>query len=233
MVLPFFYSPEEFNEDQAWLDEANSKHAIAVLRMQAGEHLHITDGRGLLLTASITAPHKKKCAIKILQKELSSAPQTRVCIAISPVKNASRFEWFLEKATEIGVTEIIPLLCQRTEKNHFKTERFEQIIVSAMLQSQQVFKPLLTTPKSFQETIQVTGFQKKWIAHCLPNDRLSLRTQAVSIPAQILLIGPEGDFTASEIEQAIEEQFVPVTLGQHRLRTETAGVVGASLLCIS
>jgi 16S rRNA (uracil1498-N3)-methyltransferase len=233
MVLPFFYSPEEFNEDQVWLNEANSNHAIAVLRMQAGEQLHLTNGRGLLLTAEITAPHKKKCAIKILQKNQVSTPQTRVCIAISPVKNTARFEWFLEKATEIGVAEIIPLRCQRTEKNSFKTDRFEQIIVSAMLQSQQVFKPLLSVPKSFEEVIQVEGFQQKWIAHCLPNDRLSLRAQQISTAAQILLIGPEGDFTITEIDQATKQQFVPVTLGDHRLRTETAGVVGASLLCIS
>lgn len=232
MALPYFYLPDPAEDDLLWLDEPNSKHAIAVLRMQEGEQLHLTDGKGQLLTAAIVSPHKKKCTIRVLEKTTATRPQARVSIAISPVKNTARFEWFLEKATEIGVAEIIPLICQRTEKLHFRFERMEQILISAMLQSQQVWLPKLHEPQPFSKVAQLPGFDRKWIAHCLPKSRQSLREEGVAVTDQLLLIGPEGDFTPSEIESAIQANCFPVTLGNTRLRTETAGMAGATLLCI-
>lgn len=232
MALPYFYVKDPAEDDLLWLDEPNSKHAIAVLRMQEGEQLHLTDGKGQLLTAAIVSPHKKKCAIRLLEKTTATRPRARVSIAISPVKNTTRLEWFLEKATEIGVAEIIPLICQRTEKLHFRFERMEQILISAMLQSQQVWLPHLHEPQPFSKVVQLTGFERKWIAHCLPTSRRSLREEGVALTDQLLLIGPEGDFTPTEIESAIQANCIPVTLGNSRLRTETAGMAGATLLCI-
>src|SRR6187431_551470 len=133
MALPFFYLPDPGHDDLIILDEANSKHAIAVLRMQVGEQLHLTDGKGRLLTATIQSPHKKNCGIRVLERIPPATRPVNVTIAISPVKNTSRLEWFMEKATEIGVAEIIPLICHRTEKTHFRYERMEQILISAML----------------------------------------------------------------------------------------------------
>jgi 16S rRNA (uracil1498-N3)-methyltransferase len=232
MALPYFYVKDPAEDDVLWLDEPNSKHAIAVLRLQEGEQLHLTDGKGQLLTAAIVSPHKKKCAIRLLEKTRVTRPQARVSIAISPVKNTARFEWFLEKATEIGVAEIIPLICQRTEKLHFRFERMEQILISAMLQSQQVWLPHLHEPQAFNKVTLLPGFDRKWIAHCLPTSRRSLREEGVALTDQLLLIGPEGDFTPAEIESAILANCFPVTLGNTRLRTETAGMAGATLLCI-
>jgi 16S rRNA (uracil1498-N3)-methyltransferase len=232
MALPFFYLPKLVNEDILHLDEANSRHVVAVLRMAEGEEIHITDGKGNLYTAAIISPHKKKCAVKLTGKQFEARNNVLVTIAISPVKNVSRMEWFLEKATEIGVAEIIPLICHRTEKMHFRFERMQQIIISAMLQSQQVWLPRLHEPELFNTVIDKKGFGRKWIAHCLPEERKSLREQGAAQNAQLLLIGPEGDFTPEEIQQALALQCEPVMLGDNRLRTETAGMVGATLLCV-
>lgn len=232
MSLPYFYVKEPITGSQANFDEANSKHAIAVLRMQAGERLLITDGLGKSYTGEIISAHKKSCPVRILESAYTPGPAAKISIAISPIKNMSRFEWFLEKATEIGVGEIILLHCQRTEKLHVRMERMQQILVSAMLQSQQVWLPELVAPTDYKQVIQTAAHGKKWIAHCLPESRKSLRGQGAAMDDQILLIGPEGDFTPGEIEMALGAGFIPVELGRTRLRTETAGIVGASFLCI-
>jgi 16S rRNA (uracil1498-N3)-methyltransferase len=233
MALPFFYLPDPGPEDILYLDEANSKHAVAVLRMQEGEQVNLTNGKGLFITAVIVAAHKKKCGLKVLSRATLPRQLSRVTIAISPVKNNVRLEWFFEKAAEIGVAEIIPIICQRTEKLHFRFERMHQILVSAMLQSQQVWLPELHEPKTFKSVIELSSYTGKWIAHCLPEERKSLRAAERSGGGQILLIGPEGDFTASEIDAARKAGYKAVILGDTRLRTETAGMVGAALLCIS
>lgn len=232
MALPFFYLPDPGPEDILYLDEPNSKHAVAVLRMQEGEQVNLTNGNGLLITAVIVAAHKKKCGLKVLSRDMLPRQQSKVTIAISPVKNNTRLEWFFEKATEIGVAEIIPIICQRTEKLHFRFERMQQILVSAMLQSQQVWLPELHEPRPFKSVTELGAYNGKWIAHCLPEERKSLRAVERSGGGQLLLIGPEGDFTADEIQAALAAGFVPVMLGETRLRTETAGMVGATLLCI-
>jgi len=197
-----------------------------------GEQFTLTDGKCGLWPASIISHHKKNCGIRVLERLNLPHRPANVSIAISLVKNISRFEWFLEKASEIGVTEIIPLVCHRTEKTHFRYERMAQILVSAMLQSQQSWLPKLHDVQSFQAVVQQGGFDKKWIAHCLPAARQSLREKGPAQTKQLLLIGPEGDFTPDEIQTAMEAGFNAVILGETRLRTETAGIVGATLLCI-
>jgi 16S rRNA (uracil1498-N3)-methyltransferase len=182
--------------------------------MRTGEYLNLTDGKGNLFTASIVTADKKQCEVKIVTVS-SLPPVTRkVSIAISLIKNASRFEWFLEKAAEIGVSEIIPLLCQRTERQHFRHDRMNNILISAMLQSQQTRLPVLHPPTAFESE---------------ENEKMAVRELIIEDTIQIL-IGPEGDFSSEEIQTALNNNYRPVTLGGTRLRTETAGIVAASLL---
>lgn len=222
------------------LDEDNSRHIVQVLRMKVGEQLQLTDGRGSLLTTMITDDHKKKCRVKTIAATFQPARERIFTLAVSLLKNASRFEWLLEKATEIGVGEIFPLIGERTEKQHFRQDRMQNILVSAMLQSQQTWLPVLHPPTPFPELIQQAGHDQRFIAHCLEEGRIALPAalKDASLPAhsspftQIMLIGPEGDFSKKEIDLALAHHFIPVTLGETRLRTETAGIVAASLLCI-
>jgi len=265
-MLPFFYI-SAFNKDQPeiFLDEDNSRHIVQVLRMQPGDPLQLTDGKGALLTALVVDAHKKKCLVRIQTTTLVPPYERKIAIAISPVKNASRFEWFLEKSTEIGVSEIIPLLCERTERQHLRPDRLHNILVSALLQSQQAWLPVLHPPAPFAQLVTGTSYAQRLIAHCLeeprPTETLAgwrnrqsaagssaARSSATGstagsttqgpdqapAPAQttLILIGPEGDFSPEEVTTALKNGFVPVTLGENRLRTETAGVVAATLLCI-
>ncbi len=211
------------------LDEDTSKHIIGVLRMKIGDSFSLTDGKGNKAKAEIVEENRKKCVVQILSTEVEE-PTINVSIAISLIKNASRFEWFLEKATEIGVREIIPLLCDRTEKDKVRFDRMKNILVSAMLQSQQCWMPRLLEPISFQKIIKKKDQEKKFVAHCLPGQKVQLSSLAHHA-SSIILIGPEGDFTENEINVAVENGFQPVALGNTRLRTETAGIVAATLLC--
>lgn len=201
--------------------------------MKAGEQLHLTDGKGLLLTTAITDDHKKRCVVGITGSVLTPPVERKITIAVSLVKNNTRFEWFLEKATEIGITEIVPLLCERTERQHFRYDRMKSVLVSALLQSQQCWLPLLHEPVSYADFIDgLTGrSDQKFIAHCAGSAKQELVTLInPSSSSQLVLVGPEGDFTKQEIEGALNHGFVPVSLGNTRLRTETAALVAAVLL---
>lgn len=244
-MLPYFYIRSyEKGQPEIVLDEDNSRHIAQVLRMGAGEPLRLTDGKGALLEGLILDAHKKKCIVKVQHSEFYPAQRRKTCIAMSLLKNAPRFEWFLEKATEIGVGAIIPLLCERTEKQHFRQDRMQNILVSAMLQSQQTWLPDLQTPTAFTHVAEHAQQEQRFIAHCLEEERISLAAISLSgslagAPAgssartgndRIILIGPEGDFSRKEIGLALQFQFLAVTLGSTRLRTETAGIVAATLL---
>ncbi len=235
MALPFFYI-SDYNEAQKQivLNEETSKHMVQVLRMKVGEQINLTDGKGNLLTCEITDDHKKHCVVEVKSGIQHSKSKTNVTIAISLLKNANRFEWFLEKATEIGVAEIIPLVCERTEKEKFRQDRMQGIVISAMLQSQQVWLPVLHEPTAF-EKLQDWKYKEgqNFIAHCIDGEKSGLANQPINQSAnRLICIGPEGDFTPKEIELALQQQFIPVSLGETRLRTETAGVVAATLLCL-
>ncbi|MGE5106052.1 MAG: RsmE family RNA methyltransferase [Sphingobacteriales bacterium] len=235
MALPFFYIENyDGNRPLITLTEEESKHIITVLRMKMGEQMHLTDGKGNLLTAEIVDDHKKKCIVKILSTVNCQQPTKKITIAISLLKSSSRFEWFLEKATEIGISEIIPLLCTRTERQKFRSDRMKNILVSAMLQSQQCWLPVLHEPVQFVTLVSKEfGDDVKFIAHCDEGNRQSLNNFPISQSSNCLItIGPEGDFTKEEIALALGNNFIPVTLGETRLRTETAGVVAATILTI-
>ena len=232
MALPYFYL-SEYHQGQNLLElgEETSKHIVQVLRMKKGESLQLTDGQGHLLTAKIEQEHKKKALVKVTHEQTTFREAREITIAISLVKNNNRFEWFLEKATEIGVTSIVPLLCTRTEKIHFRHDRMNSILVSAMLQSQQSWLPMLHEPTSFNKTMEGISAAQKFIAHCVEENKQDLKEMLRPVqPSQLILIGPEGDFTQDEIQQALAHQFVPVSLGPFRLRTETAGIVAAVLM---
>jgi len=234
MALPFFYT-KEINSLQSKfvLNEETSKHIVQVLRMQNGERLNLTDGVGNIYLSTISDNNKRSCVVEINSILNTEKPLPDIIIGISILKNASRFEWFLEKATEIGVNEIVPLLCERTERAHFRHERMNGILISAMLQSQQTWLPILHQPIKFSDLV-ISQFDNslKFIAHCEEEKKQSITHHSISKSSnQIILIGPEGDFSKEEIALALQNNFIPVTLGKTRLRSETAGIVAATLLC--
>lgn len=231
MTLPFFFEENLPIASQFTLSEESSKHIAQVLRMKEGQMIQITNGKGDLLTAEIILPNKKTTKVKIVEKKFISSPHAKITIAVSLIKNAGRFEWLLEKATEIGVSEIIPLLCRRTEKPHFKQERMKSIITSAMLQSRQAWLPAISEPVKIGDLLQQNSFEQKLIAHCVDQEKKRLDHLNVDKKiSRIILIGPEGDFTEDEIAAAQSKDYIAVSLGENRLRTETAAIVAAVLL---
>lgn len=236
MNLPFFFTEHIVDQTELLLDEDNSRHVVSVLRMQAGELLHLTNGKGMLATAVIADPNKKKCRVAITGIERFAAPARRTAIGISLLKNPVRFEWFLEKATELGIAEIFPLVCARTEKQHFRRERMQHVVISALLQSRQTWMPVLHELLSLEESwSRQQPFEQRFIAHCetdFAKKDLSLQLGSAS-GSSLVLIGPEGDFTPAEIAAASTKGYLPVSLGNTRLRTETAGMTAAVLLQLS
>ena len=235
MAIPFFYI-SDYNKAQKeiMLNEDTSKHIVQVLRMKAGEQINLTDGQGNLLTCKIIDDNKKHCEVEVINSRFTTHDSRKIIIAISLLKNLNRFEWFLEKATEIGINEIIPLICERTEKQKFREERMQGILTSAMLQSQQSWLPILHKPITYDLIFrqeEIIHASQKFIAHCIEDSKRNLADLVnESLPSQIILIGPEGDFTPGEIQLAIQNHFDAVSLGDTRLRAETAGVVAVALL---
>jgi 16S rRNA (uracil1498-N3)-methyltransferase len=233
MPLPIFYQANIASTDAIILNEETSKHCIQVLRMEAGNELIVTDGKGNIYTCTIASAHKKNTVVSITTHEQLAAAAAEKVIAISLLKNASRFEWFVEKAVELGITAIVPLLCSRTEKQQFKYERVHNIVVSAMLQSQQFWLPTLYKPTTFKEAIALfKNYSQPYIAHCYNNAPKQILPNISTTSNCITFIGPEGDFTVPEISYAIENNFTALSLGNTRLRTETAALKAAVAMCL-
>lgn len=232
MQIPFFYSEHLATAgDTIVLPEESSKHIVSVLRMKPGEPLHLVDGKGNTALTEIIDDHKKKCVVTIISVEQQTRSAIQNTIAISLLKNSHRFEWFLEKATELGIAQIVPLICERTERQHYRKERMEGILISAMLQSRQSWMPLLTEPMKFTEYLLSTSIaSNRMLAHCENGPKQTISSLKRSLQPNTILIGPEGDFTAAEINMAIGQGFSAVSLGNTRLRSETAGMVAATLL---
>ena len=227
--MNLFYSPH-VTGDFTELNDKESGHAIRVLRLRAGETIHLVDGKGGWYEAVIVEDHPKHCRLRILSHlpDHQSLPYA-LHLAISPVKSTDRFEWFLEKATEIGISEITPLLCHRTERTRLNAGRLERIIVSAMKQSLKAYKPILHPMTSLTEFIASDHKGMLGIAHCCAAEKVSssARTSISRLPRNskyTLLVGPEGDFTDEEVTAALDAGYRPFHLGDSRLRTETAGV---------
>lgn len=220
-----FYVPNI--EETNFLSEEESHHAVKVLRLVEGDRVELVDGRGNYYTAEITFAHHKKCEVRILEKVENYNPlPCHIHIAIAPTKNMDRIEWFAEKVTEIGVGEITPLLCDHSERKVIKIDRLEKIVVSAMKQSKKAMMPTLNEMTAFKQFVKkYADFSgKKYIAHCYEEERKSLVCDYVKGSDVVVLIGPEGDFSEEEVCLALSCGFVPVTLGESRLRTETAGI---------
>lgn len=228
----FYIEPALAGNDHIQLSEETSRHVVAVLRMRSGDRLQLADGNGNLLTAEINEAHKKHCTVNVLERQFFQRNTRELILAVSLLKNTSRFEWMLEKVTEIGITRIVPLFCARTEKQQFRFDRMKNILESAMMQSNQYWLPGLDHPtpvSAFIDGIEATT--KILVAHCMEGDKVPLH-QALSDPADstLIMIGPEGDFTTEEVQQVKQHGGRAVSLGDTRLRTETACIVAAALL---
>lgn len=212
-TLDFTFSKEE------------SKHIIKVLRKNIGDTLHITNGNGWLFVAEISIPNINKCTANIVSKTLQPKRNYNLHLAVAPTKMNDRYEWFLEKATEIGIDTITPIICDHSERKIIKAERFEKILQSAAKQSLNCYMPKLNAAIALKNYIKQDFSGNLFIAHCEETDKKSLKQELKSNTDITILIGPEGDFSTKEIKQAIENNFIPVTLGETRLRTETAAIV--------
>lgn len=223
--MEIFYAPN-ISGGSYVLDEKESKHIIRVLRMTKDQEVKLIDGRGNLYTGVITDPDQKKCIIRITGAINNYERRNyKLHIAISPLKNPERFEWFIEKSVEIGIDEITPLICKNTEKTGIKSERINNLIISAMKQSLKAVKPVLNEPCSFREFISKHSNGLRMVAHCDNRmDRQSISEVYSKNNDATILIGPEGDFSHEEIESALLKNYLPVHLGASRLRTETAGI---------
>lgn len=228
-----FYVPE-LGEDLLTLSEEESKHAIRVLRLKKGEELHLADGKGMQCIATIIDDNVKKCSLQIKERIHHKPRTTTLHIAIAPTKNFDRIEWFIEKATEMGIEEISFIECTRGERNKINLDRCIKTAVSAMKQSKQWWLPQINNIVIFQKFLETTAHSNatKLIAWCeTDKQELILKHINTSAPSKhlIFLIGPEGDFTENEILQAQQNRFIPVSLGAGILRTETAALYVCAL----
>jgi len=229
--LNLFYQPG-ISEGINYLNAEESRHAVRVLRMIEGDHLTLTDGKGFFYSARITKADSKKCQFEILEKKETTKRNFHIHVAIAPTKNADRIEWFVEKATEIGVDEISFILCKNSERKVINTDRVEKIAVSAMKQSQQALLPRLNEIVPFKKIAEAKG-DHKFIGFVDSSNPTHLKTLAQPRKKYLVLIGPEGDFSKEELELAIKSGFEKVSLGTNRLRTETAGLVAVQVLALA
>jgi 16S rRNA (uracil1498-N3)-methyltransferase len=228
--MHLFYQP---NISSGILSEEESLHAVKVLRLQGGDDIVIVDGTGGYYQAKITLPHHKKCGFEIIDAVHDYGKRNyKLHIAIAPTKNIERLEWFIEKAVEIGVDEITPVICRFSERKIIKADRLEKIIVSAAKQSIKAFFPKLNPLCNFDELLKQHQAKAKFIAHCYPEEKALLKALLPGQEEALILIGPEGDFSQEEVEKAIKNGFHPVSLGESRLRTETAGVVACAQVAV-
>ncbi|WP_372745453.1 16S rRNA (uracil(1498)-N(3))-methyltransferase [Lutibacter sp.] len=225
--MQLFYNPEiTIETKQFTFDKTESRHIVKVLRKNEGDTIFITNGFGDLFTSKIIAANDKKCLVEITAIETKQKPWNYYLhIAIAPTKLNDRFEWFLEKATEIGIDEITPIICDHSERKVLKTDRMEKIIQSAAKQSLKFHYPKLNEPITFNDFIKLNFEGQLFIAHCEETEKKLLKTELKPQLPTTILIGPEGDFSPKEIKQSLGRSFIPVSLGESRLRTETAGIV--------
>lgn len=229
-MLPFFYQSHIPGTGSFTLDEATSKHAIQVLRMQEGEQIILTDGKGKRYTTEIAVAERKRCLVKVVKPLQEQARPHAFSLGIAFTKNNSRNEWLLEKITELGAEHVYPVISARTEKDKFNFDRLNSILVAAMLQSQQCFLPVLHEPVALKKLVAGRDSEQRFIAHCMDGEAKNpLIRQLQPGKDTLVLIGPEGDFTAEEVTLCLEQGFGPVSLGINRLRTETAGMYACTI----
>ncbi|TKC13002.1 16S rRNA (uracil(1498)-N(3))-methyltransferase [Pedobacter polaris] len=219
-----FYTPD-INSDQYILNEEESRHCSKVLRLNVNDIIHLIDGKGGLYQAQINDVSKKHVHLQIITKQFEYGKRNHhLHIAIAPTKNIDRLEWFLEKATEIGIDEITPIICDRSERKIVKEERLEKVITSAVKQSLTAYHPKLNEAVSYTDFLKQNFLGEKLIAHCMDGEKSYINQQVDIHQSYLILIGPEGDFSPIELDLALHNGYKPVTLGNTRLRTETAAL---------
>ncbi len=224
--MQLFYSPTiSENEKLFVFDKEESKHIIKVLRKKESDILFVTNGLGYLFKTEISLASDHKCTVTILSSEKQEPYEYHLHLAVAPTKMNERYEWFLEKATEIGIQEITPIICEHSERKVIKTDRFQKIIESAMKQSLHYYIPKLNEPIAYKDFIKKEFKGQKFIAHCEETAKKSFKKELKPRENVLILIGPEGDFSVKEIQMALDNKFIPVSLGDTRLRTETAAIV--------
>lgn len=232
--MQLFYHPDILEEDkQIVFPRDESKHIVKVLRKKEGDLLHVTNGKGFLFVSELTLITPQQCIAKVIEVKKEETPKYYLHMAVAPTKMNDRYEWFLEKATEIGVMEITPIICDHSERKVVKMDRFERVLQSAMKQSLHFTLPKLNQPVRFSEFVTDTPEGTKYIAHCENElDKKSLQNSSRAEERSIILIGPEGDFSSEEIDLAKQNGWNPVSLGNTRLRTETAAIVACHTLAL-
>lgn len=225
-ALYLFYTPEIQPQHEFFaLNEEESKHAIRVLRMVSGDQVHLVDGKGGWYAAVITDAHPKRTVMKITEVRLDVGKRPyHLHMAVAPTKHIERLEWFLEKVTEVGIDEVTPLICERSERREVKIERLNKVMVAAMKQSLKARLPRLNEPAKYTDFLANPFPGKRFIAHCADGDKAYLNRLLGAGENALIMIGPEGDFSGGEIAAALQVGFVPLSLGTARLRTETAAL---------
>ena len=230
--MHIFYTPD-IEADFYQLSESESKHCIRVLRLQLGDTIYLVDGRGSLYTSVIVHDHPKHCKVEIKHKEEEYRKRNyHIHIAMAPTKNIERFEWFLEKATEIGIDEITPLLCDNSERKIIKPERLNKVIEAAMKQSMSAYHPRLNDIEIFRSFVKKERSALSLIAHCYESEKSLLKKSGINQSNVLICIGPEGDFSTDEVLKAKANGFTEISLGDARLRTETAGIFACSTVAL-
>jgi 16S rRNA (uracil1498-N3)-methyltransferase len=222
-----FYTPDLEAQSHYTLNEEESRHCNKVLRLSIGDQVFLVDGRGGLYEASIQSETKRNVTLLITKTTKEYQKRNHhLHIAVAPTKNIDRLEWFLEKATEIGIDEITPIICERSERKIVKEDRLQKVITSAVKQSLQAYHPVLNPAITFEQLLkQKSTAEHKLIAHCIDDAQRQFLKELINPHrSNLILIGPEGDFSPQEITLALEQEFMPVTLGNTRLRTETAAL---------
>ena len=224
---------ENIENGMAILPDDEARHCVQSLRKKAGDTIHFVDGKGGFYTGEIVEANRKRCTVRITQQQQNYEPsQVHLHIGIAPTKNINRLEWFLEKATEIGISEITPILCQRSERKTVRTDRLQKIMLTAMKQSLKAYLPKLNELTNFKDFIRTQNSVKSrtFIAHCSEGEKPHLKDIYKAKQNTLILIGPEGDFSPEEVALALQHQYEAISLGKSRLRTETAGLAACHII---
>ena len=228
----FYNSDIKQGDSTFFFDKEESKHIVKVLRKKESDKIFITNGLGFLFESEIILASEKKCEVKIIKETFQEPDKFYTHIAVAPTKMNDRMEWFLEKATEIGIHEITPIICDHSERKVFKIDRAEKIIQAAMKQSLHFYLPKINEPITLSEFVKKEFDGQKFIAHCEETEKKSFQKEVLKNGKITILIGPEGDFSTKEINLARANQFIPVTLGNTRLRTETAALAACHTIAL-
>ena len=232
--MQLFYDPDlEPESGEFTVSKDESRHLVKVLRMKTGDPVYFTNGRGWLFRGLLDISNPKRCLITIEDKSYHEDRTHSLHLAVAPTKMNDRFEWFLEKATEIGVQFITPIICEHSERKTIKQDRMKKIILSAMKQSKRLHLPVLNDAISFDSFLKNTPGDQKFIAHCHSEELPALKDKLGRFNNTTICIGPEGDFSVKEIEMALQHGFIPVNLGASRLRTETAAIVACHTVALT